>query len=159
MSSNPDLLARVLARLHAAGAEVQHIRHETARSTEALAAARGMPVSVGVKALVMKIRGEFTLIALRADQTLDNRRVRRALKAQKLRFARGEELAVMGLFPGQIPPFGRPILPVRLVADPAILSGAQVAFTAGTSTDSLVMATADWARIAAPEFVAFGDPA
>ena len=57
------------------------------------AAARGLPVSVGLKALVFKIKGSFTVLALRADQEVDNRSVRRALRAQKLRFARLEELA------------------------------------------------------------------
>jgi prolyl-tRNA editing enzyme YbaK/EbsC (Cys-tRNA(Pro) deacylase) len=61
----------------------------------------------------------------------------------------------MGSSPGRSPPFGRPILPIRLVADQAILSDSHVAFTGGTSTDSLVITTQDWARIAAPEFVAF----
>mgnify|MGYP003339681894 CR=1 FL=1 len=45
---------------------------------------------------------------------------------------------------------GEPLLPVHLVADARILEGPQVAFTAGTHTDSLVLSTADWLRVAAP---------
>ncbi len=151
--NNPELLARVLEQLQATDAEVTHLRHAKATTTEALAAARSLPVSAGVKALVMKIRGELTVVALRADQTMDNRVVRRVLRSQKLRFARAEELAALGLQPGQVPPFGRPVLPLRLVADHAILAGEQVAFTAGTHTDSLVVATEDWVRAAQPELV------
>jgi prolyl-tRNA editing enzyme YbaK/EbsC (Cys-tRNA(Pro) deacylase) len=149
------LLDRVRALLEDAGAPYRHLRHPEARTTEALAAARGMPVSAGVKALVFTIKGRYTVLALRADRETDNRRVRRALGAQKLRFARLEELAALGLVPGQVPPFGEPVLPARLVADAGVLEGDVVAFTAGSATDSLVMAAADWARVARPEVLDF----
>ena len=113
-----------------------HLRHAKATTTEALAAARSLPVSAGVKALVMKIRGELTVVALRADQTMDNRVVRRVLRSQKLRFARAEELAALGLQPGQVPPFGRPVLPLRLVADHAAAASAVDALkAAGAGAD------------------------
>ena len=65
-------------------------------------------------------------------------------------FARPEELAALGLVRGQIPPIGRPLLPFDLVADPGVLEGEVVAFTAGSAADSIVMATADWRAVAAP---------
>jgi Ala-tRNA(Pro) deacylase len=151
--ANPDLLARVLAQLAAVDAQVDHRRHDAATTTAALAQARGLPVSAGVKALVLKVKGSLTVLALRADRNMDNRHVRRVLRAQKLRFARAEELAFLGLRPGQVPPFGEPVLPLRLVADQAILADPLVAFTAGTWTDSLVMPTTDWVRAAAPELL------
>ncbi len=137
MEAPSPLLDRVRALLEDAGAPYRHLRHPEARTTEALAAARGMPVSAGVKALVFTIKGRYTVLALRADRETDNRRVRRALGAQKLRFARLEELAA------------------RLVADAGVLEGDVVAFTAGSATDSLVMAAADWARVARPEVLDF----
>ncbi len=154
MAENRELLERTLAALAAVDAPVEHRVHATATTTEALAAARGLPVSAGVKALVMKVRKELTVIALRADQAMDNRHVRRVLRAQKLRFARAEELAALGLRPGQVPPFGEPVLPLRLVADEAILAGPVVAFTAGTHTDSLIVPTEAWVRAAAPALLA-----
>ena len=157
-TANPELLGRVLATFHAQGVTVDHRQHPPATTTEALAAARGLPISAGVKALVMKIRGSLTVVALRADQPMDNRRVRQFLASQKLRFARPEELAALGLAPGQVPPFGEPLLPLPLVADEGILAGPTVAFTAGTHTDSLVVATADWVRVARPRLVALTAP-
>ena len=153
--SDAPLLLRVCALLDEAGVPYERLRHAEARSTEALAEARGMPVSVSVKALVFRIKGRFTVLALRADQTMDNRAVRRMLKAQKLRFARLEELAALGLAPGQVPPFGEPVLPARLAADARILDTPTVAFTAGTHTDSLILATDDWIRVAAPDLLSF----
>ena len=143
-ASNPEILAAVLALLRQEAVPFEHLRHAEASSTEALAAARGLPIRCGVKALVMKIRGELTVVALRADQAM-------SLRSQKLRFARREELEALGLRPGQVPPLGRPVLPLRLVADEGVLAGERVAFTAGTWTDSLVLETEDWVRVASPE--------
>ena len=109
-------------------------------------------MEMGVKALLMKTRREWVVIAVRAHQRTDNRKVRHALRAQKLRFAKREELAGFGLVPGQVPPFGEPILPFRLVADRGIETRKEVAFTAGTNTDSIVMSTSDWQRLSRPEF-------
>ena len=98
----------------------------------------------------MKVRGDYVLLAVRAHERTANRAVRRALRAQKLRFARPEELAALGLVRGQIPPIGRPLLPFEVVADRGVLEGELVAFTAGSATDSIVMATDDWRALAAP---------
>ncbi len=140
-----------------AGVPVQRVRHPEARTTAELAAARGLPVEAGLKALLMKIRGEWTTLVVRAHERSDNRTVRHALRSQKLRFLRAEELATLGLEPGQVPPFGRPVLPCRLVADHGVLEGETVAFTAGSWTDSFVMRTDDWVRVARPELVGLVD--
>ncbi len=147
---NRPLFDAARALLDASGRPWRRLRHPPAADAAALAAARGLPVSAGVKALLMKVRGDYVLLAVRAHQRTDNRAVRRALGAQKLRFARPEELAALGLVRGQIPPIGRPLLPFDLVADPGVLEGEVVAFTAGSAADSIVMATADWRAVAAP---------
>lgn len=146
------LLARTRAWLEAQQVSVEMRSHAPATSTEEIAALRGTPLAHGVKALLMKIRGELTVVAVRSDRTTDNRRVRTVLRSQKLRFARREELDEHGLIPGRIPPFGRPLLPFRLVADVGLTDHDVVAFTAGTNTDSLLISTDDWVRVAQPEF-------
>ncbi len=117
MPARDSLLDRTLALLETQGLSHERRQHAPGHSSEELAELRGLPLSAGVKALLMKIRGELTLVALRSDQRTDNNRVRRALSSQKLRFARPEELVAHGLVPGRIPPIGRPLLPLRLVAD------------------------------------------
>ena len=146
-----DVLTPILA-----GVPHQHLRHPPAETAVALSRVRGLPVSVGCKALLMKVGSAFTVVALRADRTMDNRAFRHAVGAQKLRFATREELwALTGCVPGQLPPFGHPVLPFRLVADRSVLDHDTVAFTAGTHTDSIVMATADWLAVARPDLLAF----
>ncbi|HJN77089.1 MAG TPA: YbaK/EbsC family protein [Myxococcota bacterium] len=147
-----SLLQRTLDWLESEGVAVEHRRHAEATSSEHISELRGEPLSHGCKALLMKIRGELTVVAVRTDRRTDNGLVRRQLRSQKLRFARPEELEALGLVRGRIPPFGRPLLPFRLVADTGLLDVDVVAFTAGTSTDSLLISTEDWARVAQPEF-------
>ncbi|MCB9742777.1 MAG: hypothetical protein H6741_11935 [Alphaproteobacteria bacterium] len=154
--TGPELLSRVLALLDERGVAYARLEHAPARSTEHAAALRGAPVSLGCKALLMKVGGVFTVVALRADREMDNRRFRHEMNAQKLRFARREELlSLTGCVPGQLPPLGPPALPMPLVADRSVLAEPELAFTAGTHTDSIRMATADWLALAAPRLLDF----
>lgn len=156
---NPTLLQSVLNHLAQGGAAPQHLQHAPAHSSAEFAQRRNAPISLGCKALLMKVGGVFTIAALRSDRRMDNRSFRRALKAQKLRFAsRQELLELTGCVPGQLPPIGAPILPFRLVADRTVLSHDRVAFTAGTHTDSIVVNTQHWLALANPELYDFSAP-
>jgi prolyl-tRNA editing enzyme YbaK/EbsC (Cys-tRNA(Pro) deacylase) len=152
MSSNPELLKQVCLLLDEAAVAYRRAQHAPGETAEAIATARGTPLEMGVKALLFKIRSDWVLNSVRAHQRTDNRKVRHALKSQKLRFATREELASHGLAPGQVPPFGRPVLPFRLVADRGVLDLPELAFTAGSNSESVFMATEDWLELAAPEF-------
>lgn len=151
----PDLLPALLALLAERGLPVEHRRHAAAEGTEHIARLRGEPVSTGVKCLLMKAGGDWTLVALRAHRSLDNRALRGGLGVSKLRFARPEELAELtGLSPGEVPPLGEPLLPFPLVADEGIWSEDRLAFTCGSRTDSLYMTVSDWAELARPRRLA-----
>ncbi|MCB9795813.1 MAG: hypothetical protein H6741_24215 [Alphaproteobacteria bacterium] len=150
------LLQRVLALLESRGLAYERLRHAPATSTAHAAELRGAPASLGCKALLMKVGGEFTVVALRAHLEMDNRRFRHEVGAQKLRFARRAELLdLTGCLPGQLPPLGEPALPFPLVADRSVLDQERLAFTAGTHTDSILMRTEDWRALAAPRILDF----
>ena len=75
---------------------------------------------------------------------------------KKLRFADAAELAKLtGLVPGSVPPFGPPVLDLPLVADPALLENDRVAFNAGSLTTSIIMASADYHRVSAAQWLSF----
>jgi Ala-tRNA(Pro) deacylase len=57
--------------------------------------------------------------------------------------------------PGSVPPFGRPLLPFPLYADPSVFANERIAFNAGSLTDSIVMPVGDYRRLAAPEVFEF----
>ena len=156
MASRPNLLTTVLDLIRLSGASYQLISHGLASSTEEIARLRGADRSLGVKALLMKAGGSWTLVALRAHLSLDNQALRRGLGVSRLRFASQEELlALTGLAPGEVPPFGPPALPFPLVADHSVIKQPRMAFTAGTRTDSVLMDSGDWARITQPTLLQF----
>lgn len=135
---------------------IPHIRVEHAPISSASEAAevRGTPLSLGCKALLLKTDGRFFVYALPADRQLDGNVLRRALGRKRLRFAtRAELLEQTGLVPGCVPPFGSPVLPMELVADPRLLQQEEMVFTAGRRDRSVRLSTVDWRRVARPAFV------
>jgi len=153
----PPLLAKITELLAAQSAVFRQVEHAPTRTSEESAAARGEPLGVGAKALLLKTDDVFRLFVLCADMQLDSAAVSRHLSAKKTRFATAEELLELtGLVPGSVPPFGEPILPFELYADIAVGKRLdRVAFNAGSLTHSLILSAADWERIARPNRFAF----
>jgi len=147
-----DVSAHIRELLVQAGITFREVHHEPTRTSEESAAARGEPLGVGAKALLIKTDDVFRLFVIPADRKLDNGAIKREFDAKKTRFATPEELLEMtGLVPGSVPPFGRPILPFELYADESIgREYERVAFNAGSLTYSIIMSAADWDRLAQP---------
>jgi Ala-tRNA(Pro) deacylase len=132
--------------------EFREVHHEPTRTSEESAAARGEPLHVGGKAILLKTDDVFRLFVLPADRKLDSAAVRQHLAVKKTRFATPEELLTLtGLVPGCVPPFGRPILDFDLYVDEAITHNDRIAFNAGSLTDSIVMSANDYVKVAKPE--------
>ncbi|MGD8896112.1 MAG: YbaK/EbsC family protein [Acidobacteriota bacterium] len=147
-----DLLAR-----HSM--EFREVRHEPTHTSEESARARGEPMAIGGKALLMKVGDEHALFVISAARRVDSAALRRELGVKKLRFASAEELyALTGLVPGSVPPFGEPTLPFPLYADESVFENDRIAFNAGTLTDSIIMSVIDWERIAQPGRLQFSKP-
>ena len=136
--------------------EFVHVHHAPVRTSEQAAEARGEPLEIGGKALVIKVDGAFALFVLSAAARLEARAVKRHLGARDLRFASPDELMTLtGLAPGSVPPFGSPVLPLPLYADPSVFENRRIAFNAGSLKDSIVMAASDYRRVAQPEVFRF----
>jgi prolyl-tRNA editing enzyme YbaK/EbsC (Cys-tRNA(Pro) deacylase) len=153
------LLDKIRAWLAAEDISFREVRHEPTRTSEDSARARGEALRVGGKALLIKVDDVYRLFVLSADRKLDSAAVKRRFGARKIRFATPEELAdLTGLVPGSVPPFGRPLLPFPLYVDPSVFENERIAFNAGSLTDSIVMATGDYRRIAGAEVFTFAGP-
>lgn len=148
----------LLRLLRDAGAGFREVHHEPTATSEASALARGEPLEIGGKAIVMKADDAFHLFVISAARKIDARKIRAHLPARKTRFATAEELhALTGLVPGSVPPFGHPLLPLPLHADVSVTSFDRIAFNAASLTDSVVMQTADWLRLAKPDVFDFAE--
>jgi Ala-tRNA(Pro) deacylase len=144
------ILETIRSHLEAANIPFREVQHQPTRTSEASAKARGEPLNVGAKALLLRTDDIFRLFVLPADRKLDSTAIRRYLGVRRTRFATVDELHDMvGLVPGAVPPFGEPILPFELYADVTLgVETDKVAFNAGSLTDSIIMSASDWESIA-----------
>jgi Ala-tRNA(Pro) deacylase len=130
----------------------RELHHEPTFTSAESARVRGEELRIGAKAILLKTDDTFGLFVIPADGKLDSAAIKRHLGLKKLRFATAEELfEITGLVPGSVPPFGSPVLPVQLYADPAVGAGTgRIAFNAGSLTVSIIMDAGDWGRVASP---------
>jgi prolyl-tRNA editing enzyme YbaK/EbsC (Cys-tRNA(Pro) deacylase) len=150
----PLTLDRIRDWLTAQSVPFRELHHEPTRTSEDSARVRGEPLHHGGKALLLKGDAEFALFVLPADRQLDSNAIRQRFGWRKLRFATPEELMERtGLVPGSVPPFGPPILPFDLYLDEEIPQNERIAFNAGALTDSIILAVADYLRVAQPRGV------
>jgi Ala-tRNA(Pro) deacylase len=151
-----NLHEQLLAWLKDAGVAHRVVTHEVTPTSADSARARGVPLGCGAKALVVKADDAFRLLVIPADRKLDSKLAKKSLGVKDLRFATAEELAaIVGLPPGAIPPFGEPLLRLPLAADLDVGHRfPDVAFNAASLTASVIMAGADWERLAKPRRVA-----
>lgn len=155
-----DVFARLRDWLDREGVVYRHVQHAPTRTSEESAQARGEELRVGGKALLLRVDDSFRLFVLSAARKLDSTAIRRRFNARHTRFATPTELLERtGLVPGSVPPFGEPLLPFELYADPSALENDRIAFNAGSLTDSIVMAVVDYKRLASPVAFAFSLPA
>lgn len=144
--------------LDEAGISYRTVHHEPTYTSEESAQARGEEVRVGGKALLVKTGEEFRLFVLSAACKLDSSALKGRFGVKKIRFASAQELAdLTGLVPGSVPPFGRPILPFDLFVDESIVKNERIAFNAGSLTDSIIMQTADYLKVAEPTVFLFSE--
>lgn len=151
-------LERIREFLTTSGASFRELHHEPTATSEASAQARGEDLSIGGKALLIKVHKEFRLFVLSASMKVDNSKIRARFETRKTRFATRDELVEMtGLVPGSVPPFGEPILSFPLYVDPSVLENNRIAFNAGSLTDSVFLDIEDYTRLARPEVFKFAE--
>ena len=134
------------------------LRHHPARFTaQEVAAAEHITGEEVAKVVIVKADDTFAMCVLPATYVLDMKRAKKALGAKSVRLATEEEIG--GLFPdcevGAMPPFGAEYnLPVYVEEH---LSGdEQILVPAGTHEDSVLLAWADYERLAQPKVASFG---
>ena len=135
---------RLNARLTEAGIPFTVLRHEPVYTSEEAAAARGVALSSGAKALVVKAGERFVMLVVPADRKLDSKKARAGLGVKAVRFATKEEvLQLTGLAPGSIPPFGS-LFGLPTYVDPALALNPSINFNAGDHAISIQMTHIDY---------------
>lgn len=149
----PTVFERIESHLREGGIPFTVSHHEPVFTSEQAAQVRGVPLSSGAKALILKAGEEFVMIVLPADRKLESKKARQALDVKSIRFATKEEvLQLTGLEPGSIPPFGS-LFQLRTHVDPLLGENESINFNAGDHSISVQMTHADYLRIEKPKVV------
>jgi Ala-tRNA(Pro) deacylase len=147
-----SVLARLREFLSNHDVRYREVEHEPTFTSQQSADARGEPLKVGGKALLMKAGDDFVLLVIPADRQLASSPIRKMLGVKKMRFATREELLELTtLVPGCVPPFGNPVLPFPLYVDQHLTENDRVAFNAGSLTISFIISIDDYLRVAQPK--------
>ena len=147
-----EILNKISNLLHEKSIQFKSLHHKATFTSEESAQERNEDLSIGGKAILMKLDDSFRLFVLSASKKLDNKKLKQKFNSKKIRFATIDELKELtgGLVPGSVPPFGRPILEFDLFVDESILKNEKIAFNAGSLTDSIVMDVKDYLIAASP---------
>ena len=139
--------------------EFRHVHHEPTFTSEESAKARGEDISIGGKAILMKLDDNYALFIVSASKKVDSKKIKSKCGAKKIRFANVDELKSLtnGLVPGCVPPFGRPILPFDLHIDESITKNEKIAFNAGSLTDSIILKVGDYLKVAGGNVFSFSE--
>jgi len=140
------------------GIQYREVHHEPTRTSEESARARGEDLSVGGKAILLKVDNDFKLFVLSAAKKISSQKIKQRFHASRLRFATTEELLQRtGLVPGAVPPFGKPLLPFDIYVDRSITENSIIAFNAGSLTTSIVMSCHEYLRVVNAEVFDFSE--
>src|SRR4051812_27278783 len=135
---------RLQQKLAEAAVTFKVLHHAPVYTSEEAAAVRGVPLSSGAKALVVKAAERFVLLVVPADRKLDSKKARAVLAVKNTRFATKEEVEQLkGLQPGSIPPFGS-LFGLATYCDPALQENETINFNAGDHSISVSMTCGDY---------------
>lgn len=135
---------RVQQLLQSRGVAFDVLRHEPVFTSEQAAQVRGVALASGAKALICKADERFLMFVLPANLRLANRLIRKVHGIRKLRFASVDEvLALTGLQPGSIPPFGS-LFSLETWCDRRLAEQPRINFNAGDHSISVSLTFADY---------------
>ncbi len=155
MMVEESLTDRLVAFLETEGADFRVMTHEPVTTSEEAARVRGTLPEQGAKALLCKADGRPVLLVLPGNRRMNSRAFKRAFGVANLRMVSPEELYdLTGLPVGAVPPFGN-LLGFATYVDADLLALSRIAFNAGSRTTSVIMATADYTRLAQPTVASF----
>lgn len=130
--------------------EFKYFKHEPTPTSEIASKVRGVPLSSGAKAMILKYKGKFCMCVLRADTKINFKSMKNILGASSVNFATADEVKkVTNCIPGGVPPFGN-LFNIPVYCDKRLLENETINFNAGTQTQSISMKAEDWQKAVNP---------
>ena len=147
------MLTELLEKSHVSYATVAHPPAYTAQE---IAASAHVPGKEMVKTVMVKINGRMAMLVLPSTRKVVLYELREMLGSDDVTFASENEFR--DLFPdcepGAMPPFGN-LYGVDVYVAPSLAEDKEIAFNAGSHTELMRVAYADFARLVHPHVLAF----
>ncbi|HWB53951.1 MAG TPA: YbaK/EbsC family protein, partial [Tepidisphaeraceae bacterium] len=143
---------RIREFLDGSAARYTTINHTSTHTAHETAAASHIPAWKMAKTVIVSIDDRLAMAVIPANKDLDLPALRRQTGAREVRLAYEAEFADRfdGCQLGTVPPFGN-LFGMETFIDQNLLQRNEIAFSAGTHTDSIVMRTGDYERLVWPK--------
>jgi Ala-tRNA(Pro) deacylase len=132
------------------------ITHSPAHTAQDIAAAAHIPGKQMAKTVMVKVDGEFAMVVLPASMMVDFGRLLEATGAAEVELAHEKDFK--DLFPGcavgTMPPFGN-LFGLRTFVAEELTEDKEIAFNAGSKTEVIRLAYADYERLVEPRVLPF----
>jgi Ala-tRNA(Pro) deacylase len=134
------------------------LRHSTAYTAQEIAASAHVKGRNMAKTVVVKLSGKLALAVLPAKYHISLEKLQAAAGAGEAELATEEEFTKTfpGCETGAMPPFGN-LYGLPVYVDETLSRDEQIAFNAGSHTELIQMAYADFARLAGAKMARFGE--
>lgn len=133
------------------GVDYETLAHDEVYTAQEVAASAHVPGKELAKTVMVKVDGDMAMVVLPSDDRVDLDLVRDAAGAEEVELAGEHEFE--GLFPncevGAMPPFGN-LWDMEVYADPRLAEDEEIAFNAGSHTELVRLAYADFERLVRP---------
>ncbi len=138
------------------GIKFVSIQHSAAYTAQEIAALAHIPGEELAKTVMVKIDGKMAMAVVPASHQIDFERLREVAGAQKVELASESEFK--GFFPacdvGAMPPFGN-LYDMNVYCATALSEDLEIAFSAGSHSELIRLAFADYEQLVQPEIASF----
>lgn len=146
------MITKLKEFLDTSGVQYQPIAHRIAFTAQEVAAAEHVPGREHAKVAIVKVPKGFFMAVLPAPKKVDLVKFAAAVQQKEARLASEDEFERM--FPqcetGAMPPFGN-LFGLPVIVDRTLEDDTNIAFQAGTHTESIRMKYLDFKRLARPQ--------
>jgi len=150
---------RLIGLLQSNKTEFTTKEHVAVSTSQEAANVRGSRLSQGAKAMLVRTKGEFSLVVVSAAKKLDMKALKTELNTKSLSFATVDEVhRLTGCVPGGVPPFGS-LFQLPTLMDVSLRSEDEIEFNAGMRTRSVHMRRVDYEAIEKPRVVSVSSAA
>ncbi len=134
------------------------LRHSTAYTAQEIAASAHVKGRTMAKTVVVKLGGKLALAVLPAKYHVSLEKLEAASGAARAELATEEEFikAFPGCETGAMPPFGN-LFGLAVYVDETLTRDEEIAFNAGSHTELIQLAYADFARLVVPKVARFAE--